>query len=425
MDLAAIEEGTALGLWPPRTRAGLDPRRPGELADRLERFRRVFVREIGSRAGGLILLDLRPCRARFAGRWAEQRGKVLAIVEGALAHELDEEELYLVAEETTVWVFVLEGEPAALRLRGEELAALAGERLLGSVAASAAVGVRVLPFDLEEGLRGIVGLGGLRERVERARGRLEAVEADAFTARASELVARYRPILSLKLAAIVAYRVFARLPVAGGGWGPPEIVCREASTGAFAAELDRWLAERVASELGGPGMRSARALLVLPVHHATLATPAWRRPWRERLEALGPEPLRRLGVELVDHDPRQHGAALESTLELLAELAAVPILRLPLAAAVEPGPLEPLADAGVKVVSFDASGFEEAGPGLVERLVTTARACTDAGLRSLLVRVDRVGLAEAARRAGFDYMAGDGCLPALAAPGPVTGAMAA
>ncbi len=425
MDFVAIEEGTALGLWPPRTRAGLDPRRPGELADRLERFRRVFLREIGSRAGGLILLDLRPVRARFAGRWPERRGKVLAIVEGALAHELDEEELYLVADETTVWVFVLEGEPAALRLRGEELAALAGERLFGSASASAAVGVRVLPFDLEEGLRGIVGLGALRERMERARGRLEAVEADAFAARASELVARYRPILSLKLAAIVAYRVFARLPLPGGGWAPPEIVCPEASTGAFAAALDRWLAERVASELGGPGLRSARALLVLPVHHATLGTPAWRRPWRARLEALGPAPLRRLGIELVDHDPRQHGTALESTLDLLAELAAVPILRLPLEAAAEPGPLRTFARAGVKVVSFEASGLDEAARGQSERLAATARACSEAGLRSLLVRVNRVGLAEAARRAGFDYMAGDGCLPALAAPGPATGAMAA
>lgn len=425
MDLAAIEEGTALGLWPPRTRVGLDPRWPGDLADRLERFRRVFVREIGTGAGGLILLDLRPIRVRLADRWAEQRGKVLAIVEGALAHELDEEELYLVAEETTVWVFALEGEPAALRLRGEELATLAGERLLGAMPASAALSVRVLPFDLDEGLRGIVGLGALRERMERERGRLEAAEADAFAARAGELVARYRPILSLKLGAIVAYRVFARLPGAGGGWVRPETVRPEASTGAFEAALDRWLADQVAGELETARLRSTRALLVLPLHHATLATPAWRRPWRERLEALGPEARRRLGLELVDHDPRQHGAALESTLDLLVELAAVPILRLPLAAAVEPGPLEPLADAGVKVVSFDASELEEADPGLLDRLVATARACTDAGLRSLLVRVDRVALAEAARRAGFDYMAGDGCLPALAAPGPVTGAMAA
>lgn len=425
MDLAAIEEGVALGLWPPRTRGGLDPRRPGELAERLERFRRVFVREIGSRTGGLILLDLRPVRARFGERWAEQRGKVLAIVEGALAHELDEEELYLVADETTVWVFALEGEPAALRLRGEELAALAGERLFGTVSASAAVRVRVLPFDLDEGLRGIVGLGGLRERMERQRGRLQAAEANAFAARAGELVVRYRPILSLKLGAIVAYRAFARLPVAGGGWARPEAICPEAFTGAFEAELDRWLAERVADELEGPRLRSARALLVLPVHHATLATPAWRRPWRERLEALGPAALRRLGIELVDHDPRQHGAALESMLDLLVEVCAVPILRLPVEGAVESEPLEPLAEAGVKVLSFAASGLDGADPGLVERLAATARACTDAGLRSLLVRVDRVALAEAARRAGFDYMAGDGCLPALAAPGPVTGAMAA
>lgn len=420
MSLSRLDDSIP-ALWPPRAPGGLDPRRPEELAARLERFRRAFAALPEPREpGGLLCLDLNPIRERLAHHWPEQRATVLAIVEAAVARELNLDELYLVSDETTVCVFALERERTALRLRGDRIAALAGERLVGALPTPAALGVRILPFDPGEPLRGLAGLDALGEPVERARQRLAACLEDDGRRSPDKLVARYRPLLGLKRVGVVGYRIFARVLGANGEWLRPE-AASAGGGGAFEAELDGSLLDRLTGALEDAGRRAARLLLVLPVHHVTLATPNWRRAWRERLAQLPRESVRRLGIELVDLDPQQRRATLEGVLEPLASDAAVPIVRLPIRSPPTTAAFDALAQAGVKVVSFDASTLDAAEPNAARRLEALAESCAAAGLRSLLVRVDRVDLAEAARRAGFDYLAGDGILPALAAPGPAAG----
>jgi hypothetical protein len=84
----------------------------------------------------------------------------------------------------------------------------------------------------------------------------------------------------------------------------------------------------------------------------------------------------------------------------------------------DPSAIAPLAGSGARAASIDASTLDPADPGTVVRLAELAAACRAAGLRSLLVPVANAVLAEEARAAGIDYIAGDACLPPLRAPGP-------
>lgn len=411
----SVPESPGLDLWPPRTRAGLDPNRPGELAERLDELRRIAIAEPGRKEHAhLVTLDLGQIRARWGRRWTERGSKALAHVESCVAHRLAPEEVYLVVDETTVWVFVA-GEPwAEADRRGRTIAAEITERLLGAVPGGAAVGVRTLPLD-PDALRGVVTSAVLQERVAAQKRRHAAFEKQAFARQAEQLIALYRPILSLAAPRVEAYRVFARLAGTGTTMLRPETVCAERATGAFEAALDAWYATRVAEQLAKPGAASQSALLLLPVSPATLADPDWRREWLEALHGVPPAAFQRLALELVAAEPTAPPASLAALAPELAERIRFALIRCP----IDPDLVAKLAGEEGRGVSFDASGLDPATADTGRRLAAVAAACRDAGLRSLVINATSVALAEQARAAGIDYLAGDACLPPLRAPGRV------
>jgi EAL domain-containing protein (putative c-di-GMP-specific phosphodiesterase class I) len=404
--------------YPPQGRGGLDPRRPGLFADRLAHFRRAYLAQPDCRAlGSLQILDLERVKARLGRRWAELLPKVLLNVEGCIAHRLGPDELYLVVDETTVWILALGERRAEVDRRGRLIAADITERLLGVLPGGSAVGVRTLLFDFDEGLRSVAGVNGLRERVQRQMKRQGEAEARAFAEHAQQLVAFYRPILSLKAPLVVGYRAFVRLAGPDGTLEMPGSACPEQAAGIFDASVDGWLAERLATELVRTAADGGRALLVLPVHYATLADPALRGPWLERLGPLPKDAVRRFAVELIDLPPALPRVRIAELATRLAGRAGHLMLRSPAEAEAVRG----LAGEGVFAVSVNVTDFDPADPDTSTTLTGVARACAAAGLRSLAVRVGSAAMAEVARAAGIDYLSGDACLPALRAPGRVVG----
>lgn len=403
-------------LWPPRARGGLDPRRPGEFADQLARLRRAALTQPDRGAhSSLQILDLQRLRGRLGERWPALRPKVLLNVERCVSHHLKPEELYLVADETTVLILALGQNRADVERRGQLIAAEVSGRLLGVQAGGGAVGVRTLPFDFDEGLRAVAGIRGLLDRVRGRTRDLAQAEQRAFSANEPKLMAFYRPILSLRVPKVVGYRVFARLPGPDGALLRPETACPDRALGDFDAALDGWLAERIAVELARPGAAARRALLVLPVHQATLTDPARRREWLARLGGAPPDSAPRLAVDLLD---------LPATTphEQIAELAhgiAGRVGRVMLRCPPDGEAVRQVACPSLFALSVDVRELGTSDADSSARLAAFAQACAAAGLRSLAVQVGSAAQAELVRAAGIDYLAGDACLPPLRAPGSV------
>lgn len=414
--LSVVGKPAAVELYPPRTRGGLDPRRPGEMAERIERLRRAYLMHPANYgATHLEILDLEPIRQRLGRRWPELLPKILFNVEGCISHRLGPEDLYLVVDEVTVWILAVGGQPGEAERLGRLIAGDVTERLLGVLPGGAAVGVRSVPFDFAEGLKGVAGLLGLRERVAEANRRLAQAEERRFADHTDRLIALYRPILSLRQPAIVGYRVFARLTREDGTLEMPQTIAPEPSLGTFEAALDTWLAEQVAAVLDRSPGRGGPPPILIPVHLKTLGNRGWRERWQMALAHDAIKAAGRLAIEVID-------LPAEAPRELLGELAATVrscagplIVRRPLA----PDAVLELAGLGVYGVSVNGEGLDPGDPKTARRLRVVADACRTSGLRSLMVRVGTPALAEQARAAGLGAMSGDACLPALREPGPV------
>lgn len=415
---SAASGSAAFELYPPQGRGGLDPRHPGQFADRLARFRRAYLAQPDCRAlGSLQILDLGRVKARLGRRWGELFPKVLLNVEGCIAHRLGPDELYLVVDDTTVWILALGERRADVDRRGQLIAADITERLLGVLPGGCAVGVRTLPFDFDEGLRVVAGIRGLSERVRAQTRRLAEAEAQAFARHAHELSVFFRPILSLKTATIVGYRIFARLPGPGGVLLRPEAACPDKALGSFDVALDSWLAGRIAEQLARPDATSERSLLVLPVHFDTLADRTRREEWLMRLNGALPGTARRLAVEILDLPPGTPRARITDLSKGIESRAGHLLLRCPAEAAL----VREVAGPPVRALSVHAGDLDPADAADANGLANFVRGCREAGLRSLAVQVGSAAQARRIRAAGFDYLAGDACLPPLRAPGRVVG----
>lgn len=402
-------------LYPPRSRAGLDPGLHGEFAARLHRLRQAR-RELPGRRdeGALAVVDLSPIRQWLGARWHTARPFVWAQVEACLGRGLHGPEAYVAADETTVWILTLAPERAEVERRVALMAAEIATRLLGVAPGDAAPLVRILPFDYETELATLAGMLGLRERIRRAERRLAQLEAARFRDHATELVALYRPVLALRLARIVGYRAFARLVGPGGALIVPTVLCPDSATGAFEAELDRWLLDGALAHLTPGRPRAELPVLAVPVHRTTLATPGFRRAWEAILAELPAVMINRLILEIVERVPKPPRPDLRALIAPLERRVAFTIVRVP----PEPEAIAALARSGARVASIDASSLDPADPATSARLSELAEACRAAGLRSLLVPVADATVAERARAAGIDYVAGDACLPPLRTPGP-------
>src|SRR5215213_148342 len=89
------DEAVRPGLYPPRTRAGLDPTKREEFLDRLSALRRAYLAQAAAaRLSSLQIIDLDQIRRRFGTRWPQVREKALGIVEAGLQREIGRDDAY-------------------------------------------------------------------------------------------------------------------------------------------------------------------------------------------------------------------------------------------------------------------------------------------------------------------------------------------
>lgn len=290
-------------IWPPRGRKGLDPRRPGEMLRRLERFRRLHELLPEARTCGAVhIFDLSGLPARFGPDWPHLGEKAWQIVEHALDRELGREDLYVAVDPGTIYAFT-SGPNWRDAERAMKLAAAAmTERLCGLVAGGASVRVRTLPFDLRVGLAGLSGLRELRERIEAFGQRVEGEERRAFAQIEKSLEVRYSPLVGLRRLLVLGHRLHVGRPGEDGGFVEAGELCPERALGVFDAAADAWLA-RALAPLAAAHRQLRRGFTVLPVHYETLATRHLREPLVAALRVL-PATLRgHLILHVVDLPP--------------------------------------------------------------------------------------------------------------------------
>ncbi len=406
------EGGEAFQLYPPRTRRGLDPTRPGEFALRLERLRKLHALRPEPRLCGAVhIFDVSRVPVRFGDEWPQVREKVWQILEHGVARALDGEDLYVVANPGRILAFT-----SGPRWRDAEramklAAARITERLCGLVAGGATVTVRTLPFDLLVGLVGLRDLRQLEERIAEFGRALEERERRAFDALRARLELRYRPILRLRTRLVVGH-----LAVAGvredGIFRPAESLCPDRAVGTFDAMVDRFRVEAVGRLLES-SPQARRGLLLVPIHYESVVAGATRETVMAALRRLPATARRRLILHLPDLPPGLPQAGVVRLTGLLAPFARA------LAGAVALDRPEPERFEGtrlrlvVPVVAPLLARDREATATLLARLVRAARRQR---LRAAVFDVGDCAGLELVRECGVDYVASEAFGPPLPAP---------
>ncbi|GBD42736.1 hypothetical protein HRbin40_00191 [bacterium HR40] len=292
-------QGAAFTLYPPRGRKGLDPTHPAEFVRRLAEFRRHHAALPHARLlGALHVFDLAELRLRFGRRWPEIREKVFQIIEHTLDRVTGAHDLYLVVDETTLWVFTSGRRRSDAKAHMELTASELTARLCGLLPGGVAIRCRTLPFDLVRGLEGVSDVAQLRDRIAHCEREAEAAERQAFAAIADRLVVGYEPLVHPRKRLVAAHRLSACWKDAGGELQPAERLCEERLLGVFDALLDLWLLEQSARPLATS--RGGRGILVVPVHAETLLTAAPRRSYTEVCRRFRERSRRHLVFEIVD-----------------------------------------------------------------------------------------------------------------------------
>jgi len=404
----------AFALYPPRGQKGLDPTRLDCFGSRLEAFRRRHLRQSEPRLfGALQILDLDLIRRRFGARWVPLREKIFQIIEHALDRELGPDDLYLVFDERTVYLFVtgIAREAAVVRMR--LAAARITERLCGLVPGGAAIRVQTLPFDLDSGLAGVTGPRELRARIEAFEREVEDAERRCFHDNAKRLAPRLLPLVHLRKRLVAAYRLEARYIRPDGGELAATSLCPERVSGVFDAELDAWSVSRLVDLGTAWRERAGRSLLVLPVHYETLAQRRLREPLLLQARRLARPSERFLLFELLELPPGVPQGWLHELLMYLKPFCHGFAVRL----YPEMLTTEPLTKCGVEFLSLSAAAIEEREDGfeIIDRWAGLAR---EVRMRSALLDISRRETVAAAKAAGVDYAAGRVIAPGLTDPLP-------
>lgn len=399
-------------LHPPRARKGLDPTRPGEFAGRLERFRRRHAALPDARlTGTLHLLDLEQIHLRFGRRWPELREKVFQILEHAVDRAIGPNDLYVVADEHTVFVLASGRRRSEARTHIELLASEITERLCGLVPGGVAVRCRSLPFDLVGGLEGVVGLKGLRERIERCEREVESAERRAFEEVRERLVVGFEPVLHPRKRLVAAHRIGAFAADATGRLEPADCHFEDRITGTFDALVDRWLLETCAGRLAASP--APRTTLVLPLRAETLLALATRKAYLAACRRLPLRSGRRLVFEILELPGAMPQARLREVVGYVAPFA------LGVAVRVHPRPLalDNLEGSGARFASLSCGpppdGPQRAAPPPLAGFVTLAHGLR---LRAVCTDIAGEGRLREALAAGVDYVAGPAIAPVRTTP---------
>lgn len=238
---AAPGPGDGFALYPPRTRAGLDPNLREEFLERVSGLRRAYLAQPASAAmSSLQTLDLDQIRLRFGRRWPAVRPKVLGIVEAAVQRELGKDDLYVAVSETVLHLFRIGLRRRDAERRGRLLAAEITERLCGTIPGGVAVRLKTAGFDFNHGLAGIASFEQLRNRVEAFGKALDDHELKLFLDNVGRLEPLFRPTIHFRKGLVSAYHLAPLLREPDGGLAAAASLCPSSFNGVFDAETDNW-----------------------------------------------------------------------------------------------------------------------------------------------------------------------------------------
>lgn len=406
---AGLTAAPLFTLWPPRGRKGLNPDRPGEFAARLAAFRCRHAALPDARlVGTLHLLDLSQIRLRFGRRWPELREKVFQIVEHTLDRAIGPDDLYVVADESTIVVLASGRRRSDAKAHIELVAGDLTGRLCGLVPGGVAIRVRTLPFDLVRGLEGVGNLAMLRIRIAECERDVENAERAAFAAVRERLLIAFEPLLHPRKRLVAGHRLEACWRDPEGRLRTADDLIDERVAGVFDALVDLWLLEGCARELVVPGRR--QTTLVLPLRAETLLARASRRAYLDLCRKLPSCSSRHLVFELTELSGAMPQARLREVVGYVAPFALAVAVRLypPLLS------LDHLEGCGIRFVSLgDASPGPRSPPISLAHFAALAH---EAGMRAVLLGVQSEERLAAALAARVDYVAGPAIAPLRLSP---------
>jgi hypothetical protein len=407
------EEAVRPGLYPPRTRAGLDPTKREEFVERLAALRRAYLAQApGARRSSLQIVDLDQIRRRFGTRWPQVREKALGIVEAGLQREMGRDDAYVAVTETLFYLFRVGVARQDADRRAGLLAADVTERLCGAIPGGVAVRVKTAPFDFAQGLAGLAGFEQLRTRIEASSRTVDDRELQLFLDNVDRAQPWFRPTIHLRKGLVSAYHLAPMLaPAPGGGLAakPRSLasLCPASLNGVFDAETDNWSIQQAASLLRERGEGGRVAMLIVSVRYETLAAMRFREPFLTLCRQLPRGSGRRLLLELLDLPPGLPQSRVRELMAYVKPFCLGTVARLPHDAIYA----EHLAGCGVVGLSADLGGLDPEAPATRETLSMLAEAARAQRMRSLLVAAASVRLCHQALRAGIDQLNGDAFMP--------------
>jgi hypothetical protein len=373
------------------------------LTERIERIRAAArSRQPAERHFSLQLFDLTRLKARLGWRWAEQRGRAIAMIEAGLAREMTPADLHLDNGDTRYFAVRVASERRDIERHAELLAADVTARLCGTIPGGAIIRVVTLTFDPDAKLAGIATVAALLARLEALGHGGELAAAAPRATPPTDLRARFRPVLQLRKRLVSAYRLTAQASDGQAG---------ETLEGAFGEALDDWALLQAVGLLQGP-RHSREPALIVPVHYPTLASMRSRDLYAQHCRQLSRRSSRQLIFELLDLPVELAQARTRELLGYLRPFCLALLVRTPKATS----EIGHLASSGVRGISLAASTIRDDAPA-VDTLTTLAGTARVAGMRSLLVDVSVPSHCRAADAAGIDHVSGDALMPPLTQPG--------
>ena len=341
------------------------------LAERIERIRAAArSRQPAERHFSLQLFDLTRLKAGLGWRWAEQRGRAIAMIEAGLAREMTPADLHLDNGDTRYFAVRAASERREIERHAELLAADVTARLCGTIPGGAIIRVVTLPFDPDAKLAGIATVAALLARLEALGHGGELAAAAPRATPPTDLRARFRPVLQLRKRLVSAYRLTAQASDGQAG---------ETLEGAFGEALDDWALLQAVGLLQGPG-HSREPALIVPVHYPTLASRRSRDLYSQHCRQLPRRSSRQLIFELLDLPVELAQARTRELLGYLRPFCLALLVRMPKTTS----EIGHLASSGVRGISLAASTIRDDALA-VDTLTTLAGTARVAGMRSLLV----------------------------------------
>jgi hypothetical protein len=406
-----VSAGDAFTLYPPRTGRGLDPSRRDDFAARVGELRKLHVSQSDQRTHGrLQILDLEQIRLRFGRRWYDVREKAFQLIEHTLDRDLGDDDLYVVATETRLYILCTGSPRRDADLRARLIAATITERLCGVVPGGVAVRVKSLAVDMEILLAEVVNLRMLEERIEAAMQAADRAEKEAFAALRASLVPSWQPVLAPRRGMIGAYRLEPVVSEAGASFCSLDRHHPGTVNGVFDAEMDGWAVDTACATLPDTASRGRKALLVIPVHYETLASIALREPFCLACRRLPRSSSRRLLFEVHDLPGGLVQARVRELMAYPRPFCAGILVRL------NGAYTDHLAGTGILGVTMtDPAPEDMHHQALPREFALSARLH---GLRSYLFDAVSPASCQRAMHAGIDYLAGTGFMQPLHRPGP-------